>query len=41
MHIERMHRMIECLTEKALAELENGTEHIDTEEYSKVIDMIK
>jgi hypothetical protein len=33
--------MIECLTEKALAELENGTEHIDTEEYSKVIDMIK
>lgn len=41
MHIERMHRMIECLTEKALAELENGTEHIDTEEHSKVIDMIK
>ena len=41
MHIERMNRMIECLTEKALAELENGTEHIDAEEYSKVIDMIK
>lgn len=36
-----MHKMIECLTEKALAELENGTEHIDTCEYSKVIDMIK
>lgn len=33
--------MIECLTEKALAELENGTEHIDTCEFGKVTDMIK
>ena len=41
MHIERMHKMIECLTEKALAELENGTEHIDTCEFGEVVDMIK
>ena len=41
MHIERMHKMIECLTEKALAELENGTEHIDTCEFGEVTDMIK
>ena len=41
MHIERIHRMIECLTEKALAELENGTEHIDTCEFGEVTDMIK
>lgn len=41
MHIERIHRMIECLTEKALAELENGTEHIDACEFGEVTDMIK
>lgn len=41
MHIERIHKMIECLTEKALAELENGTEHINTCEFGEVTDMIK
>lgn len=41
MHIERMHKMIECLTEKALSELENGTENIDTCEFGAVVDMIK
>lgn len=41
MHIERMHKMIECLTEKALCELEKGTEYIDTCEMGKVVDMIK
>lgn len=41
MHIERIHKMIECLTEKALVELENGTEHIDTCEFGEVVDMIK
>ena len=41
MHIERMHKMIECLTEKALCELEKGTENVDTCEMGKVVDMIK
>ena len=33
--------MIECLTEKALCELEKGTENVDTCEMGKVVDMIK
>lgn len=41
MHIERMHKMIECLTEKALEEIENGLESVDTCEMGQVIDMIK
>ncbi len=41
MHIERIHKMIECLTEKALNELENGTENVDTCEMGQVVDMIK
>ena len=41
MHIERMRKMIECLTEKALSELESGVEHIDTCEFGQVVDMIK
>lgn len=41
MHIERMHKMIECLTEKAFAEIENGLEAVDTCEMGQVIDMIK
>ena len=41
MHIERMHKMIECLTEKALCELEKGTENVDTCEMGQVVDMIK
>lgn len=41
MHIERMHKMIECLTEKALAELDKGTENVDTQEMGEVVDMIK
>ena len=41
MHIERVHKMIECLTEKALCELEKGTENVDTCEMGQVVDMIK
>ena len=41
MHIEKIHEMIECLTEKALCELEKGTENVDTCEMGKVVDMIK
>ena len=32
MHIERIHTMIECLTEKALGELDKGVENVNTEE---------
>ena len=41
MHIERIHKMIECLTEKALAQLEGGVENVDTSEFGEVTDMIK
>ncbi len=41
MHIERMHKMIECLTGKALAELDKGIENVDTKEMGEVVDMIK
>ena len=41
MHIERMHKMIECLTEKALCEFDKGIENIDTCEMGQVVDMIK
>lgn len=41
MHIERMHKMIECLTEKALVELDKGIENVDTKEMGEVADMIK
>lgn len=41
MHIERMHKMIECLTEKALAELDKGIENVNTEEMGEVVDIIK
>lgn len=41
MHIEKIHKMIECLTEKALCELEKGTENVDTCEMGQVVDMIK
>ena len=33
--------MIECLTEKALAELDKGIENVDTKEMGEVVDMIK
>lgn len=41
MHIERIHKMIECLTEKALGELDKGVENVNTEEMGKAVDMIK
>lgn len=41
MHIERTHKMIECLTEKALAELDKGIENVNTQEMGEVVDMIK
>jgi hypothetical protein len=41
MHIERIHKMIECLTEKALCELDKGVENVNTEEMGEVVDMIK
>lgn len=41
MHIERMHKMQECLTEKAVNEFEKGIENVDTSEMGQVVDMIK
>lgn len=41
MHIVRMHKMQEILTEKALNELEKGIENVDTCEMGEVVDMIK
>lgn len=41
MHIERMHKMQECLTEKAVSEFEKGIENVDTSEMGQVVDMIK
>ena len=41
MHIERMHKMQECLTEKAVNELEKGVENVDTSEMGQLVDMIK
>ena len=41
MHIERMHKMQECLTEKAVSEFEKGVENVDTSEMGQVVDMIK
>lgn len=41
MHIERIHKMIECLTEKALSELDKGVENVNTEEMGEAVDMIK
>jgi hypothetical protein len=41
MDIERMHNMIEKLTECAKHEFDKGIENIDTEEMSEVVDMIK
>lgn len=41
MHIERIHKMIECLTEKALGELDKGIENVNTEEMGEAVDMIK
>ena len=28
MHIERIHKMVECLTEKTLSELDKGVENV-------------
>ena len=36
MHIERMHKMIECLCEKAWSKMENGLECVDTAEMGQV-----
>lgn len=41
MHIERMHKIQECLTEKAVNEFEKGIENVDTSEMGEVVDMIK
>lgn len=41
MHIERIHKMQECLTEKAVNEFEKGVENVDTSEMGEVVDMIK
>lgn len=41
MDIERMHSMIEKLSESALSEFEKGIECVDTCEMGAVIDMIK
>lgn len=41
MHIKRMHKIIETLTETALCELEKGVECVNTKEFGEVVDMIK
>lgn len=41
MHIERIHKMIEKLTECALCELDKGAECVNTKEFGEVVDMIK
>lgn len=41
MHVERIHKMQECLTEKAVSEFEKGIENVDTSEMGEVVDMIK
>lgn len=41
MHIERIHKMVECLTEKTLSELDKGIENVNIEEMSEAVDMIK
>lgn len=41
MHIERIHKMQECLTEKAVNEFNKGIENVDTSEMGEVVDMIK
>lgn len=41
MHIERIHKMIECLAEKTLCELDKGVENVNTEEMGEAVDMIK
>ena len=41
MHIERIHKMLECLAEKSLCEIEKGIDNVNTEEMGEVIDMIK
>lgn len=41
MHIERIHKMVECLTEKTLSELDKGIENVNTEEMGEAVDMIK
>lgn len=41
MDIERMHTMIEKLTENALAQFDNGIENVDTCEMAEVVDMMK
>lgn len=41
MHIERIHSMLEKLTECALSQMERGIECVDTCEMGQVVDMIK
>ena len=41
MHIERIHKMVECLTEKTLSELDKGIENVNVEEMPEAVDMIK
>lgn len=41
MDIERMHSMLETLTECAESEMSNGLEGVDACEMSQVVDMIK
>lgn len=41
LHIERIHKMVECLTEKTLSELDKGIENVNVEEMSEAVDMIK
>lgn len=40
-HLKNMEKMMECLIEKAKAQLDSGIENVDTNEMYKVVDIIK
>ena len=35
MHIERIHKMLECLAEKSLCEIEKGIENVSKKKWEK------
>lgn len=41
MHIEKIHKMLECLTDKTLCQLDKGIENVNAEEMGAAVDMIK
>ena len=41
MHIERIHKMLECLAEKSSCEIEKGIENVNTEEMGEVPQLLR